>query len=120
MRNAAIVLLFGPILLTAADRHLTSAQLFSVYTGVISDQRLSKSDFEAIKPELQKDGFSTSDGISWRMSDASGTVFILALPDGGKFSVRYKPPTPARFVKTAHTDRRCIAVGPGAGGRRSW
>ena len=96
---AVAALFLVPIDLLAADQteQLTSVQLFKVHALVISDAPLSKADFEKLKPVLQKDDFSTSDGIHWRMNDASGSVLITALPDAGLFSVKYMPSAPIRL-----------------------
>jgi hypothetical protein len=88
---ATLFLSFG---LRAADRQ-TSAQLFEVYAEVVSIGPISKAEFETLKPDLQKDGFSTSDGIHWQMGDASGRVLFTTLPDSGLFSVVYFPIPPS-------------------------
>ena len=70
---------------------------FGVYASLFSSAPLSRGEFETLKPGLQKDAFSTMDSIYWRMSDASGTLLITALPETGRFSVKFTPPAPIRL-----------------------
>jgi hypothetical protein len=97
----APVVLLAPALMMGADRQHSSAQLFNIYADLISSGPVSKGKFESLKPSLQKDGFSTSDGFVWRMSDALGTVVIVALLDTGSFVFRYMPAAPTHFGDSA-------------------
>jgi hypothetical protein len=101
LATLAPIVLLVPALIMAADRQHTSAQLFSIYAGVISSAPVSKSKFESLKPSLQRDGFSTSDGFVWRMSDTLGTVVIVALLDTGSFVFRYMPAAPTHLGDSA-------------------
>jgi hypothetical protein len=96
---AITALFLGSAALLAGDQ--ASAQLFRVYAGVFSASPISKAEFETLKPGLEKEGFSTSDGIYWRMSDATGSVLITALPRFGSFSVQYTPSVPSVFGDSA-------------------
>jgi len=64
---------------------------FRALSSQFSTSPISKSDFEAMKPYLRDQAFSTSDGFFWRMSDGSGAVVIAAFPEVGNFSVSFIP-----------------------------
>jgi hypothetical protein len=100
---AAAVFFSGAVALLAGEqaKKLTSAQLFSTFSSVFSQSPISKGEFETLKPGLEEDGFSTSDRLTWRMSDASGRVLITALPDQGMFAVQYRPLAPSAFGDSA-------------------
>jgi hypothetical protein len=94
----ALFLFSMPVPSSAADRH-TSAELFAVYADTFSSAPVSKAGFEVMIPDLEKYGFSTSDGRFWRMSDSSGRVVLFVL--GDSVDVMYFPSPPSALGDAA-------------------
>jgi hypothetical protein len=94
MKRLAVCLLFLAFIISGSlfgERQFTSAQLFDKYRAVFSAGPVSTTGLETLVPLLKKDGFITSDGITWKMADASGSVVLIVLSTSNSLYATYSP-----------------------------